>query len=205
MNEIKDIAIVVKKTNYKEKDLILSLISKNNGRFSISARGVRGGSKRFAGGIDLFDCGEIIVKKSARSSNLESLNRVESWSNFSKQPKLYSIASACLETIIALTEEEDTDSNELFLPLFLTLRALNKSTNIEEQNSILSFFLLCSLNATGFGMPVLRDENTQLWFTEMQNQNKPIIPNHKECIEQGLKLLISQVESIKGKRISSLS
>lgn len=204
MSETRDIAIVLKTANYKEKDLVLSIISKTNGRLSICARGVRGGSKRFSGGIDIFDCAEIIIKKTSRGSNLESLTRVETWSNFSKNPKLYCIASTCLETVMALTDEQDPQSHELFMPLFLSLRALNKSSSIEEQNSILVYFLICLLETTGFGLINSTNEDIRTWFEAMQNQSKPIIPNNKEIIDSAKKFLISQIESIKGRKISSV-
>lgn len=201
MNELKDTAIVLRVANYKEKDLILSLLTKDNGRLSICARGVRGGSRRFAGGIDIFDCADIRIHKSARSRNLEHFSRIETWSNLAKNPKLFQIASTCLETLTNLTDEEESDARELFLLLFLTLRALNKSSDLDQQNSILVFFLISILEKTGFGLPNFTNPELLNWANSMQGT--PVVPNNKALIKSALAILISHVQELTNKKINS--
>ena len=203
MRELKDTVIVLKIANYKEKDLILSLLSKNSGRLSICARGVRGGSRRFTGGIDIFDCADICINKSARAGNLESFTRIETWSNLTKSPKLFQISSTCLETIYSITDEEESDARDLFLLLFLTLRALNKSNNLDEQNSILVFFLINLLEKTGFGLPEISLEELLVWFNSMQTA--PVVPNNKALILPALSVLISHIQNLTNKKINSLN
>ncbi|MCL2280495.1 DNA repair protein RecO [Candidatus Saccharibacteria bacterium] len=54
-------AIVLRRTNYGEADRILSVITPDNGRLSVMARGVRKEKSRLAGGIELFAICDIVV------------------------------------------------------------------------------------------------------------------------------------------------
>ena len=145
---MQDSAIVLKVNNYKDRDLIISFLSKENGRLTASARNAKGSKKRFSGGIDIFNCAKIKV---GRKNNLESFSSIESWENLSKNPKLFSLSYFCIEIILSLTQEGQEEAMELFMPLFKSLRLLNKSESLSQQKSICIFFALQTLEITGFG------------------------------------------------------
>jgi DNA repair protein RecO (recombination protein O) len=54
-------AIVLRRTNYGEADRIIQVITPDNGRLSVMARGVRKEKSRLAGGIELFAIIDIVV------------------------------------------------------------------------------------------------------------------------------------------------
>ena len=54
-------AMILRRTNYGEADRILSVITPDNGRLSVMARGVRKEKSRLAGGIELFAICDIVL------------------------------------------------------------------------------------------------------------------------------------------------
>lgn len=60
-NSVRTDAIVLRRTNYGEADRILQVITPDNGRMSVMARGVRREKSRLAGGIELFAVCDIVL------------------------------------------------------------------------------------------------------------------------------------------------
>ena len=60
-NTLRTDAIVLRRTNYGEADRILQVITPNDGRLSVMARGVRREKSRLAGGIELFAVCDIVL------------------------------------------------------------------------------------------------------------------------------------------------
>ena len=54
MNNIVDEAIVLKRIEYGEADRILTVLTKNHGKISVIAKGVRKPKSKLAGGIEIF-------------------------------------------------------------------------------------------------------------------------------------------------------
>ncbi len=52
-------AIVLSRTNYQEADRILTLLTPNNGKLRLVAKGVRKSKSKMAGGIELFSVSEV--------------------------------------------------------------------------------------------------------------------------------------------------
>lgn len=59
MKSIADKAIVLSRTNYGEKDRIITFLTEKNGKLSTLAKSVRGQKSRLAGGVELFSISEI--------------------------------------------------------------------------------------------------------------------------------------------------
>lgn len=207
---MQDSAIVLKVNNYKDRDLIISFLSKENGRLTACARNAKGSKKRFSGGIDIFNCAKIkIGKKNNRPNNLESYSIIESWQNLATNPKLFSLSSFCIEVILSLTQEDQEEALELFMPLFKSLRLLNKSENLNQQKSICIFLSLQSLEITGFGLPNLEvpsDKNKDLsdWIYAMSTKMQPIVPKKTELIDLALEKIKFNISNLTGREIRSL-
>lgn len=54
MNYAKDIAIVLRRTNYGEKDRVIVVLGRHHGKMPLIAKGSRSAKSRLAGGIELF-------------------------------------------------------------------------------------------------------------------------------------------------------
>jgi DNA repair protein RecO len=61
MANIRTDAIVLRRTNYGETDRILQIITPNNGKMSVMARGVRKEKSRLAGAIELFTICDMVL------------------------------------------------------------------------------------------------------------------------------------------------
>ena len=60
--------IILRRTNYREADRILTILTPDNGQLSVIARGVRKEKSRLAGGIELFAISEIVLTRSAKNT-----------------------------------------------------------------------------------------------------------------------------------------
>lgn len=69
---LKVTAIILRRTNYKEADRILSVLTREAGQLAVIARGVRRSKSRLAGGIELFSECELTLARS-------SLNQAGMW------------------------------------------------------------------------------------------------------------------------------
>lgn len=61
MNTYKDTAIVLNRIEYAERDRILTLLTKEHGKITVIAKGVRSANSKLAGGIELFSESQISV------------------------------------------------------------------------------------------------------------------------------------------------
>ncbi|MCL2037781.1 DNA repair protein RecO [Candidatus Saccharibacteria bacterium] len=65
---LKTKAIILRRTNYGEADRILQILTPDNGKLSVMARGVRKEKSRLAGGIELFAVCDLTLTKSAQNT-----------------------------------------------------------------------------------------------------------------------------------------
>lgn len=63
MNQLVTRAIVLHRTNYGEADRIVTLLTPDQGKISVMARGVRRAKSKLAGGIELFSVADITYAK----------------------------------------------------------------------------------------------------------------------------------------------
>jgi len=59
--QIKDSAIILRRTNYSEADRVVTLLTANNGKMSAMAKGVRKAKSKLAGGLELFAVTEVTL------------------------------------------------------------------------------------------------------------------------------------------------
>ncbi len=199
---MQDTGIILRVNNYQDRDLICSVLSKENGRITFNAKNAKGSKKRFSGGIDIFDCAKFDLSK---KNYLQSYNKLEQWSNLSTSPKLFSLSSFCLEVILALTQEGQEEAKDFFVPLFLSLRALNSTKDLDKQKSISIFFAVKVLNLSGFGIPFSKNKNLNDFMSATGNSQMPIMPKNNEVIKSSLNLVKASISELTGKEIRSLT
>ena len=59
--QIKDSAIILRRTNYGEADRVVTLLTARNGKMSAMAKGVRKAKSKLAGGLELFAVSEVTL------------------------------------------------------------------------------------------------------------------------------------------------
>jgi len=70
-------ALVARSVNYGESDRILDLLTQEQGKLSVVARGARRSRKRFGGALSLFIIGEAVIRPAVRGK-LKVLERFDS-------------------------------------------------------------------------------------------------------------------------------
>lgn len=149
MEEIKVNAVMLRATDYLENDKILTLFTAERGKISAGIKGVKkaGAKLRFA--AQPFCFAEYIL--TVRSGRYTVINASENESFYdlrSSVLKLYAASAAC-ETVNALTEEGDKDS-ELFSSLVRTLSHMCT----EGESEALIAFILKALECGGYKVTV---------------------------------------------------
>src|SRR5690606_27473744 len=59
MRQIVTLGIVLRRTNFKEADRIITVLTPDHGKVSVIAKGVRRAKSKLAGGVELFSLSEI--------------------------------------------------------------------------------------------------------------------------------------------------
>jgi DNA repair protein RecO (recombination protein O) len=189
---IEDTVLVLRTTNLRESDKIISLLGKEHGKFQGLARGVRRSKKRFPSGIDIFDFGHIVLEASRRNRqnlSITEFRKTHRWNNLSASVASYSHASLCSEVVDQLSQEEDPDSKQLFPVLFSSLKAIDKSTEEKERSAISCFLILSALSSGGF-LSVDELPNCSIsireWYGAMLAASAPIKPFDETLAHRGL-------------------
>lgn len=118
--------IVLARKDYSEADRILILYTKEFGKISLVAKGVRKPKSRKRGHLEVFS---HIKFSAAKTKSLPIITEAETLNNFSpirKNLKKISVAYFLLETIGRLTRDEEKNP-QLFNLLLTTLKKLQSS------------------------------------------------------------------------------
>ena len=196
-------AIVLQTAAFNDADLIVTFLGKNLGKVSAVALRARSSKKRFAGGLDLFDCGEFELlppRKQHAMYKLLSITKKEIWPQLRHTMSKLSLACLCLEITNSFTVIGDPEAGSiLFTPLFLTLRKLSASFSDNECEALAAYFTLYVLKASGYN---LLDSGYYLgsvtiqWFQQMLAACAPIVPANSALTRQGLNQTLSFCEQV---------
>lgn len=104
-------AFVLRKVNYGEKDLIVTLLGRDTGKFSAIARGARASRKRFGGGLQPMRCLELTYSHKSASSLafLREIDVVEDFPALESDFDRITIASYATELVREVSQEADPD------------------------------------------------------------------------------------------------
>lgn len=141
-----DEGIVLARRNYGEADRILSVYTKNHGRISYLAKGVRRPESRKRGHIEVFS---QIRFQASRGKGLDLITEVETVENFSsirKNLKKVSLAYYFIEVVGRITREGQSHP-ELY---YLLLKYLNQLKSAKELKALRLDFILRLLTVLGF-------------------------------------------------------
>ena len=123
--------IVLGRRNFGEADRILSVFTKNNGRISLIAKGVRRLKSKKRGHIEIFS---HIKFQAIDSHGIDIMTEVEIVSDFQKirlSLKKVSLAYYFMEVVGKITHEGEQNS-ELFDLLNDTLTSLSSTSNLKD-------------------------------------------------------------------------
>ena len=152
VEDIKTLAIVLRRTNYGEADRILNLITPM-GKISAMAKGVRRAKSKLAGGIEMFTLSELQVHQGRGDLGIvTSARMVEHYGEILQDYERMTLAGEILKKVSKAAEH--TDSPEWFEITRQTLREINNGTNV---SSVEAWFLLNRLRVSGEEVNLYRD------------------------------------------------
>jgi len=157
MNKIVDKAVVLRRTNYREADRVVSFLTENNGKITCLAKGVRKQKSKMSGGIEPYCQVEItFIKGRGGMAMLTSSKIIAHYGNFMTNYSRLELAQNIIKTIDRQTE--DSSESEYFT---LTVEALEQvNTNIDDK--VLELWWLANyLNTAGSGLNTASQTNGQ--------------------------------------------
>jgi len=142
-------AIVVKRVNLGEADRLVTVFSKDRGKLTLMAKGIRRLTSRKKGHLELFNHVQLQV---AKGKNLDLITEAATINNFAKlrlNLNRVRIAYLFLELVDKLTAENQ-EHEEVYALLCKTLSKLNSDT---ASNNLIADFETQLLTRLGFGLP----------------------------------------------------
>lgn len=119
MELIKTTGVVIRRTQVKDNDLILTLFTKDFGVIKASARGARGFKNRMAAGTALFAYSEFVLFPGREMYKVNSCELIESFYSLTTNIERLAFATYIADlTGYTVQEEADADTERL-LSLFL--------------------------------------------------------------------------------------
>lgn len=139
--------IVLKRTNFKESDLILTIFTRDFGKISVIAKGARRPSSKFVGHLELFSDLKIML---VSGKNLDILSQTEVLRYFKgiRENLLKTGLAFYIAELIDKILAERQENYQIFELLRKTLFFLNKEKTPE---SLIYFFEVKLFELSGFG------------------------------------------------------
>ncbi len=140
-------ALILRKSSYGEADLLLTLFSRELGKFRAIAKNAKKSQKRFGGRLDFFNhlAIEVILKK-GRFNLIGDVALRESHRAIAESVDSFVAATRILELLDLLTPEHEP-AGELF---DLTVKTLGFLSEKREPYSVFLVFLLRTLTICGY-------------------------------------------------------
>lgn len=127
VDDLRTLALVLRRTNYGEADRILNLLTPE-GKISAIARGVRKEKSKLASNIEMFCLIDLSIHKGKGDlSIITSAKLLKFYSNLITDLEKLELASLILKKANTITD--DISSRELFEIVKQTLEALNNNVN----------------------------------------------------------------------------
>lgn len=142
-------AFVLKNIKYKDSDKIFTLFSKDLGKISAVARGVRKISSRRAGNLDTLNLVSISIRENLNAFNdIEEVKTLESYKDLKKDLKK-SLKAYYLIELVYKSIEEGEKNEELFNLLQQSLRMMQKTS---DPNFVVNYFEMHFMKLLGYKM-----------------------------------------------------
>lgn len=131
MNQIKTKGIVLSRTDYGEADRIITMLTPDQGKLRLMARGVRKPKSKLAGGIELFSVSELsFIRGRGEIATLTSTRLIKYYSSIVKDIERVQLGYDLIKKINRATEDEP--EAEYFDLLEQALIALDDATIVTE-------------------------------------------------------------------------
>ena len=131
MDRIVDRAIILSRINYGEKDRIITVLGKDQGRVSVLAKSVRTPKSKLAGGVELLSDSTITMAKGRGDLYILTSSRLnEHYQNITSDYARLTIAYNFLKVVSKITEVGT--GSELFKVLQSSLGLLNNQSFPKE-------------------------------------------------------------------------
>lgn len=140
--------IIVKRINFGEKDKILTVITRDNGKIKMLAKGVRRINSRRAGNVELFNFARLHLAVGRTFNILTEAKLLETFPSLRKDLKK-SAAAFYFSELVERFVPEDQENRAIFTTLLSALRKLEGSHSI--QMGLIQDFETQLLEKTGFG------------------------------------------------------
>lgn len=139
-------AVVLKGYDYGEADRILTLITPNEGKLRVIAKGVRRTKSRKAGHLDLFTRSNLLI---ARGRQLDVVTQAEALETF--RPMREDVArSSCCHYVAELIERFCPEQSANYPLYVLTVSAFRRLSLAGDLDLVLRGFEIQLLAATGY-------------------------------------------------------
>lgn len=149
MEEIKTKGIVIKATDYKDSDKIVTIFSADRGIIHARARGVKKAKAKLAFAVQPFAFVEFMLATSGDFFTIINATSIDQFYDVTSDFDNFIFMSACLE-LCSKTIKENDDSEEMFLLLLSTLKAVAYDKISAMQ--VFIKFMLDALRILGFSM-----------------------------------------------------
>ena len=144
-NYIKDEAIILKRINYKDADRILTLYTKNNGKISANARGIRKLLSKKRSHLELFNYTSVYVIKTGDRHLITQAELINPFSKLKTDYKLTTWGYYAVEIFEKMVPEDDNNSI-----IFDLLHKTLKYIDLYGNPNILNGYNLKLLKILGF-------------------------------------------------------
>ena len=143
-------AIIIGGVNVKEKDKLLTLFTLEQGKMSVSMKGVRGDKAKLKSAKDVFTFGDFIVEEGKFTNIITSVDIIDNFYELSKDIEKYYEASAIVDIVSKVATEPNP---QLFIELIKALKSLCYDN--AKKYYVINKFLLSLFANMGYGF--LRD------------------------------------------------
>ena len=144
-------AIVLKNIKFKDTDKIFTLLSRDRGKISAVAKGVRKVSSRRSGNLDTLN--QIEVQLAEHVSGQNYLSEVKTKNGFKKVKSDYDLSKKAFYIVELVNKSiwEDESSHEVYDLLLSTLQSLDQGS--EEPTVVINKFEIKFMQSLGYEPP----------------------------------------------------
>lgn len=148
-----DEAVVLTRRSFSEADRIMSVFSKNHGRLSLIAKGIRKPSSRKRGHLEVFNWIRFAAVKGRNMDIMTEAEVVDAFSELKKDLKRVALAYYFME-VVGRTTHEGEPHLKLYDLLLEYLRKLAKAENLKRLRLNFAFNALTILGFWPKGKPL---------------------------------------------------
>jgi len=156
MSTIRTKAIILSRTNYGEADRIMNILTPDNGKLSVIAKGVRREKSKLAGGIELLAISDLTVHQGKGNLGIVTSARLDTFfahilENYEKLQFVYYVLKDISKSAEALSEPE----------FYEILRIVLESLNNKQIDSriVEAWYRLQMAILLGVGINLSTDDN----------------------------------------------